>query len=137
MANAAHYIKRIAIHGLWGRVHIDWELRPDVNILSGINGIGKTTIINRVVDCLSGVPQPADENRIEIEFDRPDADWIRFDVIRSFDRPLLRSELLDKLSDKNVKTELNWQLYQLQRSYLDYQVNIGNRMIEILSSGEE
>ena len=36
---------------------------------------------------------------------------------------------------KNVKTELDWQLYQLQRRYLDYQVNIGNRIIECLTSG--
>ncbi|MCD8167592.1 MAG: ATP-binding protein [Bacteroides sp.] len=137
MAKVANYIKRIRIHGLWGRVQINWELRPDVNILSGINGIGKTTIINQVVDRLSGKEQAPREHLIDIEFDRPQADSIRFDVIRSFDRPLLRSEFLDKLSDKNVKTELDWQLYQLQRSYLDYQVNIGNRMIEILSSPEE
>ena len=58
-----------------------------------------------------------------------------FDVIRSFDRPLIHSELLEKMADKNVKTELDWQLYQLQRRYLDYQVNIGNRIIECLTSG--
>ena len=30
---------------------------------------------------------------------------------------------------------MDWQLYQLQRRYLDYQVNIGNRIIELLTSG--
>jgi ABC-type glutathione transport system ATPase component len=40
------------------------------------------------------------------------------------------------MADKNVKTELDWQLYQLQRRYLDYQVNIGNRIIELLSNGD-
>ena len=40
----ANYIKRIEIHGLWHRYDIAWDLRPDVNILSGINGVGKTTI---------------------------------------------------------------------------------------------
>ena len=39
------------------------------------------------------------------------------------------------MADKNVKTELDWQLYQLQRRYLDYQVNIGNRIIEQLTLG--
>lgn len=39
----ANYIKRIEIHGLWHRYDIAWDLRPDVNILSGINGVGKTT----------------------------------------------------------------------------------------------
>ena len=45
----ANYIKRIEIHGLWHRYDIAWDLRPDVNILSGINGVGKTTILNRSV----------------------------------------------------------------------------------------
>ena len=39
------------------------------------------------------------------------------------------------MADKNVKTELDWQLYQLQRRYLDYQVNVGNRIIEQLTNG--
>ncbi len=38
--------------------------------------------------------------------------------------------------DASVTTELDWQLYQLQRKYLDYQVNIGNRIIEALQSGD-
>ena len=36
-----------------------------------------------------------------------------------------------------MKSELDWQLYLLQRRYLDYQVNIGNKMIELLSGDEE
>ena len=35
----------------------------------------------------------------------------------------------------NLTTELDWQLFQLQRKYLDYQVNVGNRIIEMLQSG--
>ena len=47
----ANYIKRIEIHGLWHRYDIAWDLRPDVNILSGINGVGKTTILHRSGNC--------------------------------------------------------------------------------------
>ena len=43
--------------------------------------------------------------------------------------------MLEKIGNQNVRTELDWQLYQLQRSYLDYQVNIGNRIIKALTSG--
>ena len=43
---------------------------------------------------------------------------------------------MEKLSDKRVNSELDWQLYQLQRRYLDYQVNIGNSIIELLTSGD-
>jgi predicted ATPase len=42
---------------------------------------------------------------------------------------------LRTLTDATVLTELDWQLYQLQRRYLDYQVNVGNRMIQLLTSG--
>jgi predicted ATP-dependent endonuclease of OLD family len=35
-----------------------------------------------------------------------------------------------------VRTELDWQIYKLQKRYLDYQVNIGNKIIELLTSGE-
>ena len=48
----ANYIRRIEIHGLWHRYDIAWDLRPDVNILAGVNGVGKTTILNRSVNYL-------------------------------------------------------------------------------------
>ena len=35
MEQQADYIRRIEIKGLWGRFNIQWDLRPDVNILSG------------------------------------------------------------------------------------------------------
>ena len=64
-----------------------------------------------------------------------DAKWIRYDIIRSFDRPLMNIDSIAKV-DLNLVTELDWQLFQLQRKYLDYQVNIGNRIIDVLQSGE-
>ena len=73
---------------------------------------------------------------VKMTFYPEDATTIHFDIIRSFDRPLFHSNLAEKMADKNVKTELDWQLYHLQRRYLDYQVNIGNRIIELLSSGD-
>ena len=137
----AEYIRRIEIQALWGRKHIVWDLRRDVNILSGINGIGKSTILNRAVaqlDYLAGVDvKVKDLDGVKMTFYPEEATMIHFDVIRSFDRPLFHSNLAEKMADKNVKTELDWQLYQLQRRYLDYQVNIGNRIIELLSSGDE
>ena len=46
-------------------------------------------------------------------------------------RPLMSTEITDKI-DASLVTELDWQIYKLQRKYLDYQVNIGNRMIQAL-----
>ena len=138
----AEYVRRIEIEALWGRKHIVWDLRRDVNILSGVNGIGKSTILNRTAEQLDYLAGGVDVNAKELEgvkmtFYPEEATTIHFDVIRSFDRPLFHSNLAEKMADKNVKTELDWQLYQLQRRYLDYQVNIGNRIIELLSSGDE
>ena len=138
----AEYIRRIEIEALWGRKHIVWDLRRDVNILSGVNGIGKSSILNRAAEQLDYLANGIDVNVKDLEgvkmtFYPEDATTIHFDVIRSFDRPLFHSNLAEKMADKNVKTELDWQLYQLQRRFLDYQVNIGNRIIELLSSGDE
>ncbi|MBQ6751906.1 MAG: ATP-binding protein [Bacteroidaceae bacterium] len=142
MKKRADYIQSIEIQALWkGGRHIVWQLQPDVNILSGINGVGKSTIINHSARMLSVIEKgelaPGDAPQgVRIKLMPEDATYIKFDVIRSFDRPLLHSDLLEKLSDSRVKTELDWQIYRLQKRFLDYQVNIGNRIIELLTSGD-
>ena len=137
----AEYIRRIEIEALWGRKHIVWDLNPDVNILSGVNGIGKSTILNQAataLDSLTGIDVNINElEGAKLSLYPENATTVHFDVIRSIDRPLFHSSLLEKMADKNVCTELDWQLYRLQRRFLDYQVNIGNRIIELLSSGDE
>ena len=96
MEEQANYIKRIEIHRLWDRFDIAWDLRPDVNILSGINGVGKTTILNRSVhylEELSGEIKNGEIEGVRVTFDRPDATYIPYDVIRSYDRPLIWATL--------------------------------------------
>lgn len=136
----ANYIKRIEIHGLWNRYNIDWELRPDVNILSGLNGGGKSTILNSSVEYLNrttGEMKSDEQKGVKVYFDLPEATCIPFDVIRSYDRPLVMGDFTAHMAEPQVRSELDWQLYLLQRRYLDYQVNMGNRMIELLSGDEE
>ena len=65
MKKQANYIKRIEIKGLWGRKDISWNLRPDVNILSGVNGIGKSTILNNSVSSLSLLEGGALKNGVQ------------------------------------------------------------------------
>lgn len=140
MEISANYIKRIEIHGLWQRYNIVWNLEPDVNILSGINGGGKSTILNRSINYLeqtSGEVKSDEKQGVKVIFDNPEATYIPFDVIRSYDRPLVMGDFTARMADPNVKSELDWQLYLLQRRYLDYQVNIGNQMIDMLNGDEE
>ena len=136
----AKYIRRIEIHGLWHRYDIAWDLRPDVNILAGVNGVGKTTILNRSVSYLeqtTGEVKSEMKNGVRVLFDNPQATYIPYDVIRSYDRPLVTGDFTARMADPEVRSELDWQLYLLQRRYLDYQVNVGNRMIELLSGTDE
>lgn len=133
------YISRIEIDSLWSGVHhVEWDLRPDVNILSGVNGVGKSTILNRVVNNLLNVDRLAKSvDGVTLTFHPEDVHQVRFDVIRSFDRPLISSEILAKVADISLRSELDLQIYQLQRRYLDYQVNISNRMVQLFTTQVE
>ncbi|MBO4315708.1 MAG: ATP-binding protein [Prevotella sp.] len=138
MQKYAEYIEQIEIESLWsGKRHILWNLDRQVNILSGVNGVGKSTILNKVVKGLSqGGEFPSHMLKgVRLKVYPSDAKWIRYDIIRSFDRPLMNVESVAKM-DLSLATELDWQLFQLQRKYLDYQVNIGNRIISALQSGD-
>jgi predicted ATP-binding protein involved in virulence len=44
------YINRLVINGLWNQFDVDWNLNPDVNILVGENGTGKSTILNWIIN---------------------------------------------------------------------------------------
>ena len=147
MQKYASYIRKIEIDSLWsGKKHIVWELNPRVNILSGINGVGKSTILNKVVKGLAaGGEFPSHMLKgVRIDVEPDDARWIRYDLIRSLDSNITASISDGDNSIRQALTALNGiaggslldiQLYQLQRKYLDYQVNIGNRIIEQLQIG--
>ncbi len=143
MTKAAQYIKRVEIKSLWsGRKHIIWDLKPGVNVLSGVNGVGKSTILNKIISALRQKSNPGeyvngDLRGVTVKFEPGDATMARFDIIRSFDSTMLTGSVVDKIADSHVRSELDWTLYELQRRYLNYQVNIGNKMIALLSSDDE
>lgn len=138
MQKYADYIEQVEIESLWsGRRHVEWNLDRKVNVLSGINGVGKSTILNKLVKSVGITGDIYNHllKGVHIKVNPADATHIRFDVIRSFDRPLLNADMLSEVG-ANLVTELDWQLFKLQRKFLDYQVNIGNRIIAALQSGE-
>ena len=79
----AEYIKKVDITSLWsGRKHIVWTLRPDVNVLSGRNGEGKSTILNKLVHYLHEAPQTGElqhvtRQGVRIDFHPQSADSVR------------------------------------------------------------
>jgi hypothetical protein len=81
---------------------------------------------------------------VRLEVEPEDAKWIRYDLIRSVDSNLSQAftesdgfvrQALTALAGVGGGSLLDIQLYNLQRKYLDYQVNIGNRIIEQLQQG--
>ena len=148
MPKYADYIKRIEIDSLWsGKKHIVWELNRHVNILSGMNGEGKSTILNKVVKgLLAGGEFPSHMLKgVHLDVEPEDAKWIRYDMIRSLDSNLQQAlaegegflrQALSALAGVGGGSLLDIQLYNLQRKYLDYQVNIVNRIIDKLQSGD-
>ena len=137
MQKYADYIRRIEIDSLWsGKKHVVWELNRQVNILSGINGVGKSTILNKIIKSVNTNGDIINHllKGVHIDVEPADATHIRFDIIRSLDSPMLDNETLNMV-DTRIRSALDFQLFHLQRKYLDYQVNIGNRIIEQLQQG--
>lgn len=99
----ADYIKEIEIEALWkGRKHILWHLDPEVNILSGGNGMGKSTILNRIISGVKSVENSVPGLRMVTEPE--DADVVRFDIIA--------------IPDSRLEYDIN--LQELQEQYADY-----------------
>lgn len=137
MQKYADYIKRIEIDSLWsGKKHVVWDLDPHVNILSGINGVGKSTILNKVVKSVNTNGDIINHllKGVHVTAEPEDATHVRFDLIRSLDSPVLDVDTMAHV-DSRISSALDFQIYHLQRKYLDYQVNIGNRIIAELQKG--
>lgn len=97
----ADYISHIEINTLWddGDKHISWTLDPEVNILSGVNGEGKSTILNHIVGGVKSV----DEARLHgviVTTSPDDAELVRLDAIHTPDVRSEYDENLDALQQR-------------------------------------
>jgi len=156
------YIKRLEIAGLWDRFDIVWELQPDVNVLAGINGSGKSTILGCMYELItvrkSSRGYLAMPKNVNLFFDNKQYihashssqngimtslnslylyDLFSVDLISTFDTDLKPAEAIQKLSDDRVSTELDWQIHLLQIQYLDYQLNISRKKDALMESGAD
>ncbi len=148
------YIKKVEITNLWNKYDIEWNLNEDVNILAGINGSGKTTILNLIAGTILGKLEKRIFNivdNVEITFNNNEyiiyeqhlnqnlqskklRKVLGIDIISTYDHQLKEYEILRKLTNEDVKTELDLQIYLLQKQYFEYQINIGKKAIAALSS---
>lgn len=193
------HIKRVEINKLWNKQDIEWHLNKDVNILAGINGSGKTTILELIGGTMMGeIPKETGKMAESVKVIFNNDKYITYkkvkgtvknlilkakkdtlineyithlkeregrgfnkiysiegtmisyqnvkmtkeelhktlgvDVISTFDHELKEYDALKKLTDEAVKTELDLQIYLLQKQYLEYQINIGKKAIEALNT---
>jgi DNA repair exonuclease SbcCD ATPase subunit len=99
-------IKRFEIIGLHGKPNFDFNLlfNPDLNILTGKNGSGKTTILKLLWYCLSG---NVERIRSEIIFKKATLQTDRFNLTVSMDVESEAKDLTFNLEvDGNVKLPL-------------------------------
>lgn len=102
MKKYADYIREVEIAELWrGRKHIMWRLDPEVNVLSGSNGIGKSTILRRMASGVRSLDSNG-EDGITIRVYPDDAELLRYDVITT---PDVRSEFDENLEALQKRVE--------------------------------
>lgn len=202
MGEPIKYISKIEIKGLWGKFDLEWNLQPDVNVLAGINGSGKSTILKcvyviirscyveseKLIDSISTffadckiafnngsyvdhqtVKRHKNSNaqsfydELEVKFnkmgitdpfmskyDSPDGitsfftinqsllglnNFLQIDFISTFDTEFKPAEAINKISDDAAKTELDWEIYNLQKRYLKYKLNTAQKTIEAINKG--
>ncbi len=178
------YIERIEIKGLWGKYDIDWTLDPKVNILIGINGSGKSTVLNMidsvvkrknftktkverigvifkdgdltyepVTERFLPILEKADREKIEKlpqdikevinevisgrithilsgSLDDEARNYKNLDKIATFETSLQSLESIQKLSNQDIKTNLDWDLWNLEKDFKGFKSKIYSRYIK-------
>jgi predicted ATP-dependent endonuclease of OLD family len=118
-------IKTVDIENFWGKYQFHWELNLDVNILIGINGSGKSTVLNMIDKYLGGKYRP-DKVPIKVKFvlegykrnikiveteDKIYTYYEDFSKISTFDVPVTDKDDLKK-EDTFLDLELERIIYQ-------------------------
>ncbi len=152
MLDEVKYIKRVEISKLWDRFDIEWDLHPDVNILAGGNGSGKSTILDCIYGLLATGKVASKYNnfahsvkiyfnngksinftdKTEQKIDSKETN-IFFGLISTFEQDFVPLEVARVLTYNNplVRTNLDLIISDLQKKYLNYQVDIGKRKDEL------
>ncbi|MCM1355576.1 MAG: ATP-binding protein [Staphylococcus sp.] len=118
------YIARFDVCKMWGRVNVNWDnIHKDVNILVGINGCGKTTLLNLMYDYYNPSGQKSRKNTVAESMSGTDI-TSPVTYIRSFDVPAN----VKKKSESMLLQELKYKFYQNGEgtSFFDYRMKMVN-----------
>ena len=102
--NKSKYIDRFQVHKMWGWMDLQWEgIHEDVNILVGINGCGKTTLLNLLSDYYTGqkIKKELAESVSGTDISSP------VTYIRSFDVPANAKKKTESLLLQALKNVIN------------------------------
>jgi predicted ATPase len=144
---SSKYINQLIIKGLWNRFDVNWTLNPDVNILVGENGTGKSTILNLIANRWDKKEQPHhNEPYLELGImpNSPQSQWmmlpsasesykslsgIDIQFIKTFDAPFYTLTEKEMKRKPYIKSTLDEELENAIAQYVDYQLNISNEII--------
>ena len=142
----ANKIERIELRNIWGKFNFRWEnLNPDVNILTGINGSGKTTFFNTIDALLSADTKKLKLYNIEAEVTidgerieytksttaaslKPKLEGVNYLKISTFDVPIKDRRKMGK-EDSPLLSELKEIVYSVgenNNSFSDYRLRATN-----------
>ena len=97
-------IQQFQVKKMWGRINLHWtDLNDDVNILVGINGCGKTTLLNLIYDYYTGqkIKKELAESLSGNEINSP------ITYIRSFDIPANAKKKTESMLLQDLKNIIN------------------------------
>lgn len=109
MCNEIKHITKVKITKLWGYedLNFEWNLNPDVNILAGDNGSGKSIILNLITGLLAGAENfPKEVNKFT------DSIWVEFNNSSTISLEIVR--------DSRVNLEKKAEYDKLTREFLTH-----------------
>ena len=113
------YIKSIEVNQLWqGGHHVRLDFKSGVNVLSGMNGVGKSTIISMIAKGLQRLNsgESLDEYGVNMVFEPEGTNHLRYNFIKSFDSPLMTVAQIEAINNPDIRTYLDWKLWKIQRA---------------------
>lgn len=142
---SSKYINQLIIKGLWNRFDVNWTLNPDVNILVGENGTGKSTILNLIANRwdkkelshndepyleLGIMPNPPQLIMLPSASESyKSLSGIEIQFIKTFDAPFYALTDQQKNWKPYIQSTLDVTLEDVMLQYINYQLHKSNQII--------